>query len=206
MNINPIRTIEMFKAEPEWVDFEPESLWADIEDKAKTMPNMSTVLTRANKDMIMAIKLCFGSDAPWEQWDVFENVVKAINGDIVLTEVVQQLFTEEVSFAVHCMEKIRKDVFSEEVRSYIGIAAKEDGLIAMPGNLLFAQDALNGITKVPKEDVIKVMTKRTAEKLSKDKIERDIESEDMAEVQCRKLASIDAYVNYKLGIEGRNAN
>ncbi len=194
MRLNPLRVIKMFEAHPEWVDYEPETLWTEVAETSKQVPGGMLSLSRPAKDMIMAVKLCFGSHAPYSEWEVFENVVAAMNNETPLIDHVQELFVAEVAFAVECMRRISKNVFSDEVKGYIAAVAQKDGLIMMPNVLLFAQGNLSGMSKSTDEMVKKVAKEWALQSIRGKK--EDIDYDDFVSIHCGKLHDIKTYVNF----------
>ena len=139
--ISPFSIIKMFNTYTQWTDFLPETLFETMRDVSKA--NMNTRLSEEFSNMVLAIQTCINSDRPWNEWDVFENTALAINGEIPITDTLQEVFLPEISFAVNVMNRIKNPDFSDDVIAYIAAVANRDGFILLPSNLKFAQSALD---------------------------------------------------------------
>jgi hypothetical protein len=199
MRLNPFRIIAMFEINKDWVDYEPETLWREIAATVSKIPGKDPDLDQNTKDMIMAVKLCFGSHAPYKEWEVFENVVAALNNEIPLIGELQEVFTAEVVFAVKCMSRISATPWSDEVKTYIAAVAHKDGLILMPSEILFAQGNLNGISHAS-DDKKRRVAKEWAHQSIKG-VKEKIDYNDFVSVHCGKLYDIKKYSTFYSGKE-----
>lgn len=193
MRLNPLRIVNLFNDHKEWIDYEPETLWSEMQETLNRIPGKSVKLARPNKDMIMAVKLCFGSHAPYQEWEVFENVVAALNNETPIIDEVQELFVSEVALAVECMSAIPNNGWSDEVKIYMANIANKDGFILMPKKLSMAQEELNEASKSSDEMVRKVANE-WVEQFVKGKKEK-IDYEDFVSVHCGKMHDVISYID-----------
>jgi hypothetical protein len=91
-------------------------------------------------DAIQAIRACFVTDLPWEEFRVFEKVVLVLNDRLVFGEIVQDLDIKEIAYAVSILKGMfPENMFNDEISKYIAIEATQEGFIVLPEELEFAQ-------------------------------------------------------------------
>lgn len=91
-------------------------------------------------DIIQAVSVCTTTQAPWEDVDVFQNVVLVLNGRPVFGDMLQDITIKEIAYAVLCLKRQFPDEnFNDDVAKYIAFEAIEDGLMFLPDILKFAQ-------------------------------------------------------------------
>lgn len=79
---------------------------------------------------------------PWADWEIFENVGHAFNGDITNFELRQPLTVAECAVAVDCLRLCRIVTFTEEVKRYIAACGAHDEFLYLPDPLTFAMPYL----------------------------------------------------------------
>jgi hypothetical protein len=77
---------------------------------------------------IMALTVLHAHDIAWREYEVFENMVAAILGEMPIFSYVQPPEPEEISIALETFKRIDKHEFSEEVKDYIVAACLHDGM------------------------------------------------------------------------------
>lgn len=92
-------------------------------------------------DYVCACNLLFHTDLPWENWRAFEKVCAVLNDRPVLGDVVQDMDSKEINFAVHIMKKYFPDeAFNDEVCGFMIAELLDDGVMVCPPTLSFLQD------------------------------------------------------------------
>ncbi len=119
--------------ELQWLHWEPETLWTSIHSMFQS--NVS----EHNRAKIQAIQTLQVTKAPWNLWQVFEKVVQALNNNIPKFDVVQAPSIEQLYAAVDMMDTIRRESFSQEVKSYMAAAVLHDEVLYVPPPLDFIQ-------------------------------------------------------------------
>jgi hypothetical protein len=110
----------------EWVEWEPETLWWALRRDFGPVGEVS-------RNKIMALRLAATTDAPWLDWDTFENCSLAWNDIIPLFGAYQPVTPAQAAFGVHVLRAIRGDEqFSWEVRVYIAATLEEHGFVYAP--------------------------------------------------------------------------
>lgn len=79
---------------------------------------------------------------PWADWEIFENVGHALNGDITNFEIRQPLTVAECAVAVDMLRMCRIVTFTEDVKRYIAACAATDEFLYLPDPLTFAMPYL----------------------------------------------------------------
>lgn len=117
----------------EWVDWEPETLWAEIQRVFKSQ------ISELARNKVQAIKTVLVSSGPWEDWQVFEKVMQALNGVIPKWEFMQAPNIEQLYAGIDILSALRKGEFSDEVKLYMAAAVLNDDVIFVPPPLDFLQ-------------------------------------------------------------------
>lgn len=117
----------------EWLTWEPETIWASILDMFKS--NVS----EHNRAKIMALQTMHVSQAPWEHWQVFEKVIQALNNNVPRFDVMQAPSLEQLYAGIDIMDTLRREEFSQEVKSYMSAAVLHEDVFYVPAPLDFIQ-------------------------------------------------------------------
>ena len=101
------------------------------------------------RNKIYAIRTAATSDAPYEEWNIFEKVGGAFNGRVSNFSVVEPMSAGECAVTVALLDVIRQDRFSNEVKTYIAACCHEDGLLTVKPleYLAIAEDQLHNFNK-----------------------------------------------------------
>lgn len=121
---------------PLWLDWEPETIWSEINDDFKQDVSVH------NRNKIQAVKLCHLVDSPWTDWDVFVVTVQAFNNNIPDFRTLQRPTIAQILNAVEIMDKIKSEdevKFSEEVMKFIAACFLDDGVVYLPPPINEAQ-------------------------------------------------------------------
>ena len=117
----------------EWVGWEPETCWAEIQREFKTQVSE---LSRAKLQVIRTLAV---SNAPWEQWQVFEKVIQGLNNNIPNFEIMQAPSLEQLYAGIDIMEQLRTVEFDHEVKLYAAAAVLHENVTFVPAPLDFLQ-------------------------------------------------------------------
>lgn len=197
--ISPISIVDLMLQHKEWIDWEPETIWCDIDDMYSDLPKGQPKFPPEFKDIVMAIKLCIMNNMAWEQWNAFSQVVMAFNNIPPSFNSYLKPTLAQVAYAVYVMNKIKVNKFSDEVASFVACVAKDDGMIALPCGLEFAQETLELLNP-------HIRSKMVATKeawgycIVKGSLPSTINDDNFIAIQCAKLMAIDKYVKQKISI------
>jgi len=197
MRIKPNKVANIFRIHKEYIDVNPETLWELLDDEIGINKDKKKEIPRVLKDMILAVRICFASDKPFTEWEVFENVILAMNQEIPDIDQAQEVFFSEIVAAVTVMRSISKTDWSDEVKAYMACVAKKDGFIAVPLGMVFIQSILDGLTRSTDEMRNSVIAEYAKQKTHGKATE--IDYDNYASVGCGKLWDVEKYVNTVTG-------
>ncbi len=108
----------------EWIDWLSENLdWHLLRDQKNDIIS--------NK--AQALRVCLGTDTPWREWHIFENVGQAFNNDVPNFGMLQPLTIGECEVTMRTMQDLRQEeVFEEEVLIYVAVSAFTKNLVYLP--------------------------------------------------------------------------
>lgn len=118
---------------PEWLSWEPETLWSEIESDFRVTPSVYA------RNKINALKTLHLVDTPWTEWEVFNQVVQALTDVIPDFRVLQKPSPAQIMSAVEMIRKVRLLPYSEEVARYIAACFLSEGIFLLPPPVEFAQ-------------------------------------------------------------------
>ena len=124
---NTIKTLCTQELSKDWFLLtEPETIYILLEKKG--FP-----LNREMKNMVSALKTLLSNDIAWKDFGVFENICDAISLTPVIPDYITKASPESIVATVEVMKGLKpKNVFSDNVSTYIGQVFHTDGFIAMP--------------------------------------------------------------------------
>jgi hypothetical protein len=112
-----------------WHDWEPETL-------RHTLDRDGVDLDDEVMNSIQALQVICKTNAPFEEWHVFEKVGQALNNNPVSFGHVQPLEMDEIAYTIKILQDIRpKEEFEDDIKGYIAAAAKEAGMVYLPEDL-----------------------------------------------------------------------
>lgn len=120
---------------PQWLEWEPETVWSEILDDFKARSISVHVRNKIN-----AVKLMHVAHTPWTEWEVFAVVCQAMNDNIPDFRVLQKPSPDQIIAAVNMMARIKKREFSEEVGRFVAACFLDDGVFYLPPPVSFAQE------------------------------------------------------------------
>jgi hypothetical protein len=108
-----------------WVEWLPETLWEAIRRDIGAVSEI-------NQNKIQALAVSLVTNAPWQDWPIFENCGRAFNNTIPVFGQVQPLSPAETAFTVHVLKTLNAYPFSEEVLGYISAVCLYNGIVYAP--------------------------------------------------------------------------
>lgn len=174
------------KFNDEWIDWLPEALNVTLFGK-----NRDDVLT----DKIQALSVCHKTDAPWTEWDIFENVGKAFNHQKPTFNIIQPLTLGECAVTAELMSKIRpEEEFWDEVLSYIGVVAATENYTYIPEELLISKAQKYLDKFVHDKDVFSELKELWPKLKGRPLLEANYMEDKLLHQQIIKLAILEQYV------------
>ena len=119
--------------ELEWFEWLPDTLLQEIELTFKTS------IAEVNRNKILAVKTLHVTDAFWNQWEIYEKTIHALNGVSSRVDVIQPVDVPALLVGVDIANSIRKEEFNEEVARYSAACFLNDGIVYAPEPLAFCQ-------------------------------------------------------------------
>lgn len=113
---------------PEFVEWDGDALYSDILDDFK-----ATSISDQNWQKIQAFRTLLLSSAPWHEWEVFENVVQALNNNMPDPEITQRCTVAQLLAGVEMINDIRDDEpWGEEIWKYVAACSLDQGIPWVP--------------------------------------------------------------------------
>ncbi len=120
--------LKTFKTE--YLGWEPETVWAEIYLSFGRTPSA------VSRNKIQAIRSSMVAPAPYEAWDIFENVALGLRGLPPRFDMVQQANPLQCAFALEVLSSLRSDIkVSNEVYKYVAATLFSAGYVYAPGPL-----------------------------------------------------------------------
>jgi len=164
----------------DWYDLEFETierlLWVDF----------GTVLEDTTRDKIWAIKYLCGSQRPFLDWWMFNQIAVALSGFIADFEFIRSPSPGMVINAVNTMVSIRpEEPFSREVKKYISILLISEGIYIPPPNLMsIIKDEFEDMVSPEMKSKWSSILNRYKEMLTSKKYQV---KEDIEDIQAKRL-------------------
>ena len=96
----------------EWLEWLPDTLFHEVELTFKTS------IAEVNKLKILAAQTLHVVDSFWEEWEIFEKTLWALNGTVPIVGLIQPPDLPILYAGVDIASSIREEKFSEEVARY----------------------------------------------------------------------------------------
>ncbi len=119
--------------ELEWLQWMPDTLFSEIE---KTF---TTSIAEVNRLKILAAQTLHVTDAYWENWEIFEKVLWALNGQVPRAGVIQPPDLPILMSGVDIADGIRNETYGEEVARYCAAVFLHENVFYAPEPLDFCQ-------------------------------------------------------------------
>jgi len=122
----------------EWFEWSPEALRHAILKEFK-----ATSISEHNWQKIQAFRTLLLVTSPWSEWEVFENIIQALNNNVPDIHLTQVCTLSQLMAGVDTINQIRDEEFGDEVEGYVAACAMDAGVTFLPEPLDFAQDRLS---------------------------------------------------------------
>lgn len=126
--------------ELDWLSWLPDTLFFEIE---KTF---GSSIAEVNRLKILAAQTLHTIDSYWEQWEIFEKVLWALNGNIPRVDVMQPPDLSILMSGVDMANGIRQETYGEEVARYCAAVFLNENVFYAPEPLNFCQIYIDGPT------------------------------------------------------------
>lgn len=122
----------------DWLEWDPDVLHQQIRDLYGAV-----TISEHNWQKIQAIRTLMTSVGFWQEWEVFEKVVQALNNNVPRFDIAQPCTMAQLMAGVDIANSMRVEEFSDEIKRYIAACAIEEGVMYLPPPLEFAQEVLS---------------------------------------------------------------
>lgn len=122
----------------EWLEWDSEVLKDEIIRSFR-----ATSISDQNWQKIQAFRTLLLVTTPWAEWDVFENVILALNNVVPNPDIVQKCSVSQLLAGADIMNQIRDEKFGLEICGYAASCAIDDGVLWLPSPLSCANDVLH---------------------------------------------------------------
>lgn len=117
----------------EWMSWLPETLFHEIEK------SFGGSIAEVNKLKILAVQTLHVVDSFWEEWEIFEKIIMALNGMPPRLETMQPPDLPLLYAGVEMALGVRKEEFNEEVSRYCAAVFLHENVHYAPKPLEFCQ-------------------------------------------------------------------
>lgn len=112
----------------EFLEWDGDALYVSILDDFK-----ATSISDQNWQKIQAFRTLLLSSAPWHEWEVFENIIQALNNNMPDPDVTQRCTVAQLLAGVDMINSIRDDEpWNEEIWKYVAACAVDQGILFLP--------------------------------------------------------------------------
>jgi hypothetical protein len=186
INVLELKNILFEKYRDEWLEWYPEVL-----NRTLFGSDEDSILT--NK--IQAIRVSYKSDAPWTEWNIFENVGKAFNHQRPNFNMIQPLTLGECLVTGEILSKLRREeAFSGEVFAYVGVVAANENYLYIPNNFRLAK-AQKYLDKFTHDHDVRDELKKVWQNIkNKNLLKAEYSEDSLLHQQIGKLAILNQYV------------
>jgi hypothetical protein len=102
----------------------------------ETLYDLGLAKTSLEAQRILALRTIIHTEAVFEDFNVFENVVELLNGIEPNVEMIDGTDPEQIWYALKAIQELRPEaILSEEVQAYIRFFFKEAGITFLPDML-----------------------------------------------------------------------
>lgn len=121
----------------DWFGWDPETVFEEIKQ------TFNTSIADVNRVKIMATMTMHLVDTAWDQWEIFEHTIQALNGVISKPGYMHPCDISSLMAGVDIMNEIRKEDFADEVGRYTAACFLNDEISYAPSPLEYAQQFLS---------------------------------------------------------------
>lgn len=120
---------------PEWLNWEPETLWLEIKDDFK-----QSSISVHNRNKIQAVKTLHLVRSPWEAWEVFVPICHALCNNVPDFRTLHKPSPAQIMVTVDMMNGVLRWPFGSDTQKLIAAAFLDDSIYYLPPPVEFAQD------------------------------------------------------------------
>lgn len=176
----------------DFISWEPESLWIEIQHQGIDVPTENRAKLMASVALLLV---------PSFYWDgvVFEKTALALDGIPGNPEILEEATPAQLAWAVVEAAWIVKDAraatwaIESEPRAYAGVVLHRAGFVLAPSQLDFAQHALDRENGPAADDLLRQVKERWA-RVSIDYLNQLSLEESAVDVQIARLAAVELHV------------
>lgn len=117
----------------EWLRWLPDTLFHEIEN------TFGTSIAEVNRVKILATQTLHVTDVYWNNWEIFEKTIWALNGHIPRVDVMQPPDLSILMSGVDMADGIRQETYGEEVARYCAAVFLHEDVHYAPSPLEFCQ-------------------------------------------------------------------
>jgi len=171
-----------------WQDWEPETLWQTLEY------DQLYDITEQLKNMIQALQVVCKTNFPFEEWNVFENVGHAFNGNSVSFGSLQPLELNEVAWTCRALEAIRPGtLYEDEVDGYIAACMKNAGMVYIPSSISKDSATINSaLNRIGNDESLQTIVSLHIDRFS---VKLFGSEDEMLKIQLQKLQECIEYAD-----------
>lgn len=140
------KEFDKYFEEENWLGWDPEVLIEEFPELRETSGQDDDIA----RDKLLAIHSVVSSpNVPLQDFRAFEKVALAFNNQHVVSDAIQPVDVEELTYAVRELRKLLKEAhgveieFTGEIPHYVATSAQVNGWVALPTELSFAQETFN---------------------------------------------------------------
>lgn len=109
-------------------DYDNDALYLDIIEDFN-----ATAISDLNWQKIQAFLTLLSSTAPWKEWEVFENIIQALNNNMPDPRLLQKATVAQLMAGIDMINDVRNDEkFDDEIWKYVAACALDDGIPWVP--------------------------------------------------------------------------
>ena len=188
--------IDEYKAE--WLDWTPENLDYHLlrEQKSDIISNKA-----------QALRVAMGTDTPWREWHIFENIGKAFNHQVPNFGLLQPLSVGECETTAKVLKSLRpEEEFEEEVLIYIATCCFTNHLVYIPKEWVISE-AQHHLDNMIYDIGLKIKVKDAWERIKDKKLlDKKFNEDDAAQRQLADLTVIQQFIREYDGSYNRSAS
>jgi len=192
----------LHKYNADWYAWEPATLWREILADFH-VPSISD----HNKAKIQAVRTLHINEWFWTQWEVFNWITQAINGNIPDFQVIQKPTVAQMMNVVDTATIVRDgEQFGPEVQSYTAAAMADEGVFYAPRPLTYCQDEIRRLLEEMRLEHVQVTIQDVRNRFAEIQSINDVEwakadspvlQENAVDVQVAKLKVASDYLQLR---------
>lgn len=128
LHVLPLSVFLLEVIGPTYIGWESPALRAELEERVGPIGTLTW-------ERIQALRVLHAHDGFWKEWEVFEKISAAINGQIPLFNLSQPPEAGDLAITLDVASKIDTHEFDEDVKAYVVASCLEDGLWYFEGQI-----------------------------------------------------------------------